>query len=177
MATLPTTKPVHTGLSERELLGYVADNLQDILSRVSCFKRNSAQFDKSADTTLAAIPGLGLALTPGVWHVKMWLDLDQTSTGGYKFDFNFTGTATMRIDLKARTVEDGAGSVILIRHNTAFNSFVNVGTSLTTVVQCLVEGIINVTAAGTFDLRFAQNTAAGVGSVLANSVAQYTLVP
>lgn len=142
-----------------------------------CIKRLTANEDRAATTTLAAVTGLNLVLPAGNYHFRYFGDIAQTSTGGFKFDLTFSGTATVMAHFNMHDVEAGTGAAILIRRISSFSSSISVGTSTTTAFRMMMEGVINVTAAGTLSLRFAQNTAAGTGTLRANSTVILSPIP
>ena len=125
---------------------------------------------RTANTTLAPIGSLTQTLTPGTYYFRYLVDLTQSSTGGFKFDFSGTATTSGFFSfLTVRTQGDGLGTAVLIRRITTTGSAQSVGTN-NTDINCMAEGVVTVTATGTFDLRFAQNTATGTATARVRSV-------
>lgn len=134
--------------------------------------RNSAQFDKT-NATLATVTGLTRNVEAGrTYAFRAVLQTTAVATGGVKFAVSGTATATA-ISYEG-TMASGAVIATQTRA-TALDTTVCASTT-TTAGTCYIEGVIQVNAAGTFLLQFAQNnTDASASSVLANSYFQ--LIP
>lgn len=130
----------------------------------------STQFDKTSNTTLAAITGLTATLLAGKTY-KFILVLYTTNgtVGGIKVDMN-GGTATATTyKANGYTLYSTTAITTLGANKTALtDTFINTaGFVIDTVV---VEGSIIVNGAGTFIPQFAQNTSNGTtSSVLVGS--------
>ena len=137
----------------------------------------SAQFDKTADTTLANIPGLSVSLTTGKYYsfsINLLLNL---SSGLCKVALS--GTTTMT-SIKAFLVAvDGSGN-----GNGGIFTGLNALNSVPAVLQNLsnygdvvlsIQGSCKVNAGGTFTCQFAQYSASGTSSVLVGS--SMTVIP
>lgn len=129
--------------------------------------RVSTQFDKTTDTTLAAITGLTATLVAGkVYKFEANLFIDADVVGGSKFDLSGTATATSVIY-----------ELVLIDNTSNANTITSRGTALasasgqagTTAGFVKITGLIVVNGAGTLTPRFAQNASMGTSSVLAGS--------
>ena len=89
------------------------------------------------------------ALAVGVYHVRMVFLLTGTANTGTRHGYNFSGTSTIRF-FRSR-----ASSTTYV-HVTSTPSF-DQGLAESTT-SAVIEGIIQVTAAGTFSMQAAQNT-------------------
>jgi len=89
------------------------------------------------------------ALAVGVYHVRMVFHLVGTVNTGTRHGYNFSGTSTIRF-FRSR-----ASSAPYVQV-TSTPSFDQALTEATT--SAVIEGIIQVTAAGTFSMQAAQNT-------------------
>jgi hypothetical protein len=122
----------------------------------------TAQFDKTSDVTLAAIPGLSATLVAGVTY-KFSILAFTTSVAGGGVKFGFAGTAT------ATSFAASSPSSPASQRVTALASALDYGAS--TEVVHLISGVIVCNAGGTFNITFAQSNSNGTASsVLVNSL-------
>lgn len=132
------------------------------------YGRSSADFSKTANTTLAAVTDLSADVLPGIYGFEANLFVNADAVGGSKFAIG--GTATTDAALFEVVLTDNTAKTITIASTlTAFNG-TGVGQAGTTAGLCKIVGTISVTVAGTFVIQFAQNAASGVSTVLANSL-------
>lgn len=128
--------------------------------------RNSAQFDKTSDTTLANIPGLTRNVEAGrIYAFTATLPTTSNSSGGVKAAVAGTATATSII-YDCFTTD--AGATVQTRA-TALATACGGATAVSNAT-ILIRGTIVVNAAGTLTVQFAQNASNGsASSVLANA--------
>lgn len=122
----------------------------------------TAQFDKT-DTTLATITGLSVTLVAGkTYTFTANLPLTTDVTGGSKFGFGGTATATYFQNTWVWTF-NGA-SPVLDRSTALATTTNNSGIAATSNMTMTGEIVVN--GAGTFTITFAQASASGTSSVL-----------
>ncbi|WP_234838863.1 hypothetical protein [Sinorhizobium meliloti] len=116
--------------------------------------RVSSDFSKTNDTTLAAIPGLSVALEAGkTYSFQIFLYTTQSGAccvSHIKADLN-GGTATATTII-GNAVSFGGSNV----NYTALNTSICTEPITTATATCFIAGTITVNAAGTFSPRFAQ---------------------
>ena len=132
-------------------------------------KRASADFSKTADTTIALVTGLSVALVASKkYKYKAVLFINADATGGSKFMVGNLDTLTAANIIQESTLLDDSTSALVISTRvTALGTTVsNAGT---TAGMAIIEGLIEVTNAGTFGVGFAQSVANGTSTVLRGS--------
>jgi hypothetical protein len=134
--------------------------------------RNSAQFDKT-DDTLATVTGLTRNVEASrVYAFTATVQTTAAVTGGVKLAISGTATATA---ISYEGVLMSGGVIIAQTRSTALDGVVCASTT-TTAGTCTITGVIQVNAAGTLLVQFAQNaTDASPSSVLANQ--PFQLIP
>lgn len=127
--------------------------------------RNSAQFDKTSDTTLANVTGLTHNVEAGkAYRFTARLPTASNAAGGVKAAIAGTCTATA-ITYEGLTIAAGATTQ---GRGTALGTAVG-GVTAVTAAWIEISGTIVVNAAGTLTVQFAQNASFGTASsVLAN---------
>jgi len=135
--------------------------------------RNSAQFDKTSDTTLANVTGLTENVEASrVYGFRAVIRTTAAATGGIKL--SVSGTATMT-NINYEGILFNGATVTAQTRATALDTAVCAVTN-TTAGTCVIEGAFTVNAAGTLTIQFAQNASDGTASsVLVNSTLQ--LIP
>lgn len=123
---------------------------------------NTAQFDKTTDTTLAAVTGLALPLAAaGTYVVSVVLPVTSGASGGVKVALNTADTLTLTSSNITSKIFNTAVSPVVL--NTA--SGLNTGQGATQIaVQVLIDAVLVVNAAGTLNVMFAQNASNGTTS-------------
>jgi hypothetical protein len=124
--------------------------------------RTTSGFTKTADTTLADVPGLTLNLISGqTYEIRMMLFVTNTG-GGYKLEL--TGTSTFSASFFA-------GGIFL----TAYESISSLTYGTATATATNGDGYIEIkgtavcSGSGTLKVQFAQNSASGSSSIFAGS--------
>lgn len=137
--------------------------------------RLGTQFDKT-NTTLAVVTGLSVDVEAGI-ELTFWAVLDLSNAGGGGgFRFGIGGTAT------ATAVRwQASRNTISARAETAYDPNTTLGdhdviAATPTDARVVMEGSIEVNAAGTLAVIFAQDTASGTSSVLVGSTFRVTRV-
>lgn len=129
--------------------------------------RVTSQFDKTTNTTLAAITGLSATLVAGkIYRFETILFVDADAVGGSKFSISGTATATSII-YEIILVDNTANTNTITSRQTALAG--SAGQAGTTSGFCKISGIIVCNAAGTLIPYFAQNASNGTSSVLVGS--------
>lgn len=126
-------------------------------------KRLTADFP-STTTTLATVTGLSVDVEAGIEYVyTAKLNIAPDTTGGSKWAMGGTATAT---EVDYSTIRDSDVSRLGTGGGpkTALDSTDAVAGTATDV-QVTISGSIKVNAAGTFGVRFAQNSASGTSNV------------
>lgn len=128
--------------------------------------RVSAQFDKT-NTSLANITGLTADVAAaGTYGFRAVLIVNADATGGYKFAIAGTATATAII-ARVTAQRDDTSSFTISARLTSLGS--STGIASGTALLVIIEGSIEVNAAGTLVPQFAQNAANGTSSILVGS--------
>lgn len=136
--------------------------------------RNSAQFDVTSSTTLATVTGLSENVEAGRTYAFRAYIQTSAGAGGIKLAVGGTATATA-ISYEGELTSASNDNVVLIDRATALGTTV-CDSSTTTTGTCKIEGVIQVNAAGTLVIQFAQSASNGTASsVLANQYLQ--LIP
>lgn len=135
--------------------------------------RNSAQFDVTSSTTLTLVTGLTRNVEAGrTYAFKAYLQTTANVAGGIQFSVSGSATATA---ISYEGTLQAAAALVAQTRATALDTAVCASTT-TTAGTCIIEGVIQVNAAGTFQIKFAQNASNGsASSVLANQYLQ--LIP
>lgn len=131
------------------------------------FSRVSTQFDKTADNTLANIPGLTSTLVNGVsYSFEVILFVTQDTTGGSKVTIDGTTTASsIRFDMSTHH----SGVAIVYTRATALATVGTDGGGGGALTRWEIRGTITASANGTLIPQFAQNSTTGTSSVLVGS--------
>jgi hypothetical protein len=146
------------GPTSADRLGWIADTGR---------RRASAQFDATASTALANVPGLSVAVQAGrTYSFEAALFVTPDAVGGAKYAIAGTATATAII-YEITHVSDTGNSITIASRQTALGGSAGAGGAGTGL--CRIKGLITVNAAGTLTVQFAQNAANGTSSVLAGS--------
>ncbi len=132
-------------------------------------KRVSTQFDKSADTGLATITGLSVALQAGrTYSFRAYLHVSPDAVGGHKYAVGTPDTLTATsIIYQVNSTNNSTNANIINSRQTALGG--SVGVVSGTVDYTEIVGTITVNVAGTLAIQFAQNVASGTSSVLVGS--------
>lgn len=177
--TAPTTSPadeiqVYSADSAAgDANGFVRNEAGEINRLSGLAARNSSSFAKTTDTTLANITGLTRNVEASrIYAFAVDLQTTAAATGGVKFAVSGTATATA---ISYEGILMDSGVVVAQTRSTALDGVVCASTT-STAGTCRIRGVIQVNAAGTFTIQFAQNASdAGASTVLANQYLQ--LIP
>lgn len=135
--------------------------------------RNSAQFDKTSSTTFSTVTGLSFNVEASrTYAFRATLQTTANVAGGVKFQVGGTATAT------AISYEGILYDTAALGGQTRATALATTVCAVTTSTAgtCKIEGVIQVNAAGTLTIDFAQNASNGAASsVLANQYFQ--LIP
>ena len=128
--------------------------------------RNSSEFSKTNDTTLADVPGLSVTVTSGrIYHFEFDGQINGTSSGGGQIFF--AGTANISTSGTRYTGYCIAGTVVA---GFAVNTGINFAPTVNNNLYCSIRGTFAPTSTGTITVQFAQNTLSPTSSILrANS--------
>lgn len=178
-STIPSTSPADTVqfYSGDSAAGdhnvYTRNEAGEVNRLTGLTARNSAQFDKTSDTTLANVTGLTRNIEAArAYAFRAVIATTAAATGGVKLAVS--GTATATAIFYEGTLETGA-AIIAKTRATALDTTVCASTT-TTAGTCRIEGVIVVNTGGTLTIQFAQNASdGGASSVLANQYFQ--LIP
>lgn len=145
---------------------YIRNELGEITRLTGLNVRNTAQFDKTSDTTLANITGITRDVEAGrVYDFVATLETTSNASGGVKAAISGTATATS-ITYSCFTTD--SGTTVQTRA-TALGTACG-GVTAVTAATIVIRGTIVVNAAGTLTVQFAQNASNGTASsVLANA--------
>lgn len=135
--------------------------------------RNSAQFDATSSTTLTNVTGLTRNVEASrVYAFRAKLQTTANVAGGVKFAVSGTATATA---ISYEGILNDTATIVAQTRSTALGTTVCASTT-STAGTCEIGGVIQVNAAGTLTIQFAQNaSSASASSVLANQ--QFQLIP
>jgi len=178
-STIPSTSPADTvqfysGDSAAGNHNLYSRNEAGEVNRITGLAaRNSAQFDKTADTTLANVTGLTRDVEAArAYAFRAVIQTTAPMTGGLKLAVS--GTATMTAISYEGHLRMTTG-IIATTRATALDTVVCASTT-TTTGTCVIEGVMVVNVGGTLTIQFAQNASdASASSVLANQYFQ--LIP
>lgn len=146
-------------------------NLSDWLAPV----RVSTQFDKAANTTLADVTGLSVALAASTTYgFRAVLFVDGDATGGHKYAAAYSGSVTAII-FQINSVRNDTNALVITSRQTASGG--NAGAAGGTAFQTVIEGTITANGTGNLTVQFAQNAASGTSSVLVNSRLEAWKIP
>lgn len=136
--------------------------------------RTTAGFSKTNDTTLANITGLTHNVKAArVYEFEAILYTTSDVAGGVKF--SIAGTATATSIVYEALVFNGAAASAQTRATTLGTAVG--GVTAVTVAYCRITGTIEVNAAGTLTVQFAQNASnAAASTVLTNSTFRVTAI-
>ena len=127
----------------------------------------TAQFNKTADTALANVTGLALELAASAtYQLKAVLFVDADATGGHKYALDGTVTANS-IKYQVNSIANATNLFVINTRLTALAG--TTGQAGATGVYTEIIGLIASSAAGTINVRFAQQAASGTSSVLTQS--------
>lgn len=132
-------------------------------------KRVTSDFTKTADTTIAAVTGLAIPLLASTTYMfKAVLFITADATGGSKFRIgNLNSLTATNIIYEATLLDDATSAYVVTTRGTALDTDFSDATSIAGVA--VIEGVIEVNAAGTMGVGFAQSVANGSSSVLRGS--------
>ena len=131
----------------------------------------TTQFDKTTDTTLAAVPGLSVNLMSGTYLFKVNLFVTQDTTGVAKISLSGNVGVSRII---AQLVHDETVSVTSDR--IVAMDYVSIPSAGSAQDHITIEGTVTITTSGTFLVKFAQKATTGTSSVLVGSSIQVTQV-
>jgi hypothetical protein len=130
-------------------------------------KAVTADFAKTADTALANVTGLAIALAgTSTYMLEAILFVDADVIGGHKYTLDGTVTATA-IKYQVNSISNASNLNVINTRLTALAG--TTGQAGATGVYTEIMGAILTNAAGTINVKFAQQAAAGTSSVLAYS--------
>lgn len=179
LSTAPTTSPTDTVqlYSADSAAGahnlFSRNELGEVNRLTGLAARNSSSFAKTSDTTLANITGLSRNVEASrTYAFTAVLQSTAAATGGVKFSVSGTATATA---ISYEGILMNGAAVVAQTRATALDTAVCASTT-STAGTCTIRGVIQVNAAGTLTVQFAQNASDGSAStVLANQYFQ--LIP
>lgn len=130
--------------------------------------RVSTQFDKTT-TTLGAVTGLTAPLAATTtYEFEVVLHVSADAVGGHKYSIDTSDTLTATaIIYQVNSINNGTNAFRINSRQTALGGAV--GEAVGTAYFTIIKGTITTNAAGTFEIRFAQNSANGTSSVLVGS--------
>ncbi len=142
--------------------------------------KKTADEARTASASLTVDGALKVTLGVGQWRVRFLAALlTANATMDFKYDFNFTGTATWKWNRRRDTVAGiaaGTDAETVTIGNAAIGSTAKAATS-TGVATVQLDGVLNVTVAGEFQFRWAQNTSDPAAlTVLEGSTLEYLAV-
>ena len=179
LSTAPSTSPTDTVqlYSNDAAAGdhntYWRNEAGEVTRATGLAARNSSSFAKTSDTTLATITGLSRNVEAGrTYAFTAVMQTTAAATGGIKFAVSGTATATA---ISYEGILQDATVTVAQTRATALDTTVCASTT-STAGTCTIRGVIQVNAAGTFLIQFAQNASdGGASTVLANQYFQ--LIP
>lgn len=179
LSTAPSTSPTDTAqvYSNDAAAGdhnlYTRNEAGEINRLTGLAARNSAQFDKTSSTTFSTVTGLTRNVEASrVYAFRAILKTTANVAGGIKFQVGGTATATA---ISYEGILFDTAAIVAETRATALATTVCALTT-STAGTCQIEGVIQVNAAGTITIDFAQNASNGAASsVLANQYFQ--LIP
>jgi hypothetical protein len=119
---------------------------------------SSSQLDMTSNTSFTDVPGLTANVVAGGYY-KFRASLMVTTGGSGKFTIAGTATATAIRYVGGIMYNNGGGALLATALGADVYSFTS-----TAVVQCFIEGYIQVNAGGTLQIQFAQKTSSGTTS-------------
>ena len=127
----------------------------------------TAQFNKTADTALATVTGLSIALAASSTYIlEAYLFVDADATGGHKYALDGAVTANS-IKYQVNSVSNTSNLNVINTRLTALAG--TTGQAGATGVWTEIVGVIASSAAGSINVQFAQQVASGTSSVLTQS--------
>jgi hypothetical protein len=130
-------------------------------------KVSTAQFDKTANTTLADITGLTASLITGrTYRFRAVLFVNTDAVGGHKYAISLTSAPTSII-YQINSIDNTALAFKITSRQTSSGGAA--GEASGTVYETIIEGSVVVNATATISVQFAQNAANGTSSVLIGS--------
>lgn len=127
----------------------------------------TADFSKTADTALANVTGLAIALAgTSTYMLEAILFVDADAIGGHKYSLDGTVTATS-IKFQVNSISNASNLNVINTRLTALAG--TTGQAGATGVYTEIMGAILTNAAGTINVRFGQQVASGTSSVLSYS--------
>lgn len=125
--------------------------------------RASAALTKNANTTLAPITGLSLAVVAGTYKFRCVLPSTVASgTGGIKYAFKYTTAVLSALEATAKGY---TASAVAVQHTTTATDEATLFTQAAVVILTEIEGTFVVSTAGTIAVEMAQNTSNGSDTV------------
>ena len=127
----------------------------------------TAQFNKTADTALATVPGLSIALAASSSYLlEAILFVDADAVGGHKYALDGAVTANS-IKYQVNSISNASNLYVINTRLTALAG--TTGQAGATGVYTEIVGVIASSAAGSINVQFAQQAASGTSSVLTQS--------
>ncbi|MEM3145985.1 MAG: hypothetical protein QW838_02875 [Candidatus Nitrosotenuis sp.] len=127
----------------------------------------TSTFTVTNSTALSAVPGLSVNVRAGRKYIfRAVLFVDADATGGHKYAIGGSATAAA-VKYHIRSINDATNAFVITSRQTALGG--SAGQAGATTVFTEIVGAIDVSAAGTLNVQFAQNAANGSSSVLALS--------
>lgn len=140
---------------------------QGIINSVGGFKRVTANFSKTSDTTLANITGLSVNVAAGrTYKFKAVLHASVGAAGGSKVTMAGTATATAIRNSVTGLNLNGASTAYIFGTSASALGGAGVGNIGGTLHRIELEGAITVNAAGTLTVQYAQNVSDATASTV-----------
>lgn len=169
--------PIRTPISANQGLVYFSSNapwvrwfkdIEALASRVdrTSHALSSAQLDKT-DATFTTVPGLELNLKKGRYQVFSVLYVAADGTGGHKYRLGGTALAA-RVVYQINALDNTTSGYVITSRQTGLGG-AGAGATGATGLYVEITGTVEVTAAGTITVDFAQSSASGTSSVLDGS--------
>jgi len=118
--------------------------------------RTTTALTKNANTTLAPIVGLSLAVVAGTYKFKCSLPSTVANgTGGIKYAFKYTTAVLSALEATAKGY---TASAVAVQHTTTATDEATLFTQAAVVLLTEIEGTMVVTTGGTIAVEMAQNT-------------------
>jgi hypothetical protein len=129
----------------------------------------TTQFDKAASTAFATVTGLSLNLpNAGTYSFEALLYVTADATGGQKYQMTGAASPT-QVNYDVEIIDITGKVIAAMGRATALSTSVALAGAANTAYQVRIRGTVTPTAAGTFNVQFAQNSASGTSSVLVGS--------
>jgi hypothetical protein len=127
--------------------------------------RTTTTFNSTSSTVLANVTGLttGTLIAGANYHFRASLPCTGAAVGGVQFAIAGTATATF---IQYQGIEYSSGAIISQNSASALGSAVNSSAAAITTGLEVIDGQIQVNAAGTLTVQFAQNTSNATSSTI-----------